>query len=94
MKVRPWKSSHAFEEDSLVTDWPSLLEKEFWSEGPSRKGVLTKDKDVGVISKLLVAPLKAAVAQSAGSNQPFVCPCALAGGRLSRCNCEVPKCTC
>lgn len=38
--------------------------------------------------------MKAAVAQSAGSNQPFVCPCALAGGRLSRCSCEVPKCTC
>lgn len=63
---------------------------------PSKNGFLflrsTNDKDV--ISKFLVTPVKAAVAQSAGSNQPFLCPCTLAGGRLSRCSCEVPKCTC
>lgn len=62
-----------------------------WAE-PSRKGVLiwglVKDKDIGVIQKLLVSQLKAAVSQSTDSNQPFVCPCALVGGRLSRCNCD------
>lgn len=77
--MRPWKSSHAFEEDSLVTDWQSLLGEGFWSEGPSRKRVLTEDKDVGVISKVLVAPLEAAVAQSTSIISHLYVPVPLQG---------------
>lgn len=72
------------------------LKKTVWCQmtEPSLVWGTSNDKDVGVISEFLVTPVKAAVAQSAGDNQPFVCPCALAGGRLSTCSCEMSKCTC
>jgi len=83
-KVRPWKSSDALEDDSLVTAGQSQSLR-FWPEDWS---------EIWHWSHLEITGFWTESSCFSVSTQAFACPCALVGGGPSRCHrgCWWPYC--